>query len=106
MSQSSFTAPGSSPMQVVPHSITDERIFSLDVLRGLALLGILVISIWEFGGFTNNQQIFYRTGTHGGNYNLLTAVSILFEGKMRALFALVFGAGIVLFLQNIFSPFP
>ncbi|OSZ81178.1 hypothetical protein CAP36_08070 [Chitinophagaceae bacterium IBVUCB2] len=100
MTQSSFTAPGSSPIQVVPHSITDERIFSLDVLRGLALLGILVISIWEFGGFTNNQQIFYRTGTHGGNYNLLTAVSILFEGKMRALFALVFGAGIILFLQK------
>jgi uncharacterized membrane protein YeiB len=27
------------------------RIFSLDVLRGIALLGILLISIWEFGGF-------------------------------------------------------
>jgi uncharacterized membrane protein YeiB len=44
------------------------RIFSLDVLRGIALLGILVISIWEFGGFTANRQTFFRTGTHGGNY--------------------------------------
>jgi uncharacterized protein len=76
------------------------RIFSLDVLRGIALLGILVISIWEFGGFSAQQQIFYRTGTHGGNYNLLTAVSIAFEGKMGAIFAIVFGAGIILFISK------
>ncbi len=82
-----------------PEKITD-RILSLDVLRGIALLGILVISIWEFGGFTTNEQNFYRTGTHGGNYKLLTIVSMLFEGKMRALFALVFGAGIILFMQK------
>lgn len=78
----------------------NDRIFSLHVLRGIALMGILVISIWEFGGFTNATQNFYRTGTHGGNYKLLTAVSILFEGKMRALLAIVFGAGIVLFMQK------
>ena len=76
------------------------RIFSLDVLRGIALLGILVISIWEFGGFTTNKQTFFRTGTHGGNYNLLSFVTIVFEGKMRALFALVFGAGIILFMTK------
>jgi len=76
------------------------RIFSLDTLRGLALLGILFISIREFGGFTDNEQLFYQTGTHGGNYKLMTIVSLLFEGKMRALFALVFGAGIILFLQK------
>jgi len=76
------------------------RIFSLDVLRGIALLGILVISIWEFGGFTVNKQIFFRTGTHGGNYTLLSFVTVLFEGKMRALFALIFGAGIILFISK------
>lgn len=76
------------------------RILSLDVIRGIALFGILIISIWEFGGFTNNQQLLYRTGTHGGNYYLLSSVSILFEGKMRALFSLVFGAGIILFISR------
>ncbi len=76
------------------------RNFSLDVLRGIALLGILMISIWDFGGFIANQQTYYRQGTHGGNYSLLTAVSVLFEGKMRALFAIAFGAGIILFLQK------
>lgn len=72
----------------------------LDVIRGVALLGLLVVAIWEFGGFTPNEQIFYRKGPHGGNYVLLTAVSVIFEGKMQALFALVFGAGIVLFLTK------
>ncbi len=72
----------------------------LDVIRGFALLGLLVVAIWDFGGFTTNQQIFYQRGHHGGNYALLTAVSVLFEGKMPALFALSFGAGIILFLTK------
>ena len=47
------------------------RIFSLDVLRGIALLGILLISIWEFGGFSNNEQVRLRLLQKGWNYNLL-----------------------------------
>ena len=87
---------------VMPFGASEEssRIFTLDVLRGIALLGILFISIWEFGGFSSAQQNFYRTGTHGGNYTLLNTVSVLLESKMTALFALVFGAGIVLFMQK------
>lgn len=98
----------SSPTGMASSASNDSlnRIFSLDVLRGIALLGILVISIWEFGGFTANEQNFYYTGTHGGNFKLMTLVSILFEGKMRALFALVFGAGIILFLQKKDHPVP
>ncbi|MBC7948872.1 MAG: DUF418 domain-containing protein [Chitinophagaceae bacterium] len=84
----------------LPGDLRESRIFSLDVLRGIALLGILIVSIWEFGGFTTNKQTFFRAGTHGGNYNLLSFVSIVFEGKMRALFALVFGAGIILFMTK------
>ncbi len=80
------------------------RVFSLDVLRGIALLGILAISIWEFGGFSPNKQTFFRTGTHGGNYNLMSVVSMLFEGKMRALFSIVFGAGIILFISKKDNP--
>jgi len=76
------------------------RLFSPDVSRGFALFGLLLISVWEFGGFTTNEQLFYHQGTHGGNYKLMTVVSLLFEGKMSALMALVFGAGILLFLQK------
>lgn len=78
----------------------DQRILSLDVLRGLALLGALLISIWEFGGFSFNQQTNLITHPHGGNYRLYAFVSLMFEGKMRALIALVFGAGMVLFVYR------
>src|SRR5258705_13857054 len=90
-----------------PGRDTASRLFSLDVLRGIALMGILVISIWQFGGFSANKQTFFRTGTHGGNYNLLSFMTIIFEGKMRALFSIVFGAGIILFItkkDNLSSP--
>ena len=97
---------GTGPAHATVSPADQDRIFSLDVLRGIALLGILVISIWEFGGFNTNEQTFYIAGWHGGNYKLLSAVSILFEGKMRALFALVFGAGIILFLQKKDRPSP
>jgi uncharacterized protein len=92
--------PQASGIAMTGNDIASSRIFSLDVLRGIALLGILVVSIWEFGGFTPNKQTFFRTGMHGGNYNLLSFVTIVFEGKMRALFSIVFGAGIILFLSK------
>ncbi len=101
MSLTPSTPPDAVPEQVMA-APNDKfsQLFSLDVLRGFALFGILVISIWEFGGFTNNEQLVYHNGTHGGNYKLMTAVSLLFEGKMLSLLALVFGAGILLFLQK------
>lgn len=83
-----------------PNDGKSPRIFSIDVLRGIAILGILVISIWEFGGFTTNKQNFYRAGTHGGNYQLLSFITAVFEGKMRALLSIVFGAGIILFISK------
>ncbi len=78
----------------------NSRILSLDVLRGIALLGILLISIWEFGGFSINEQTRLRLLQKGTDYNLLASISMLFEGKMRALFSLVFGAGIMLYLSK------
>lgn len=81
--------------------------FSLNILRGAALLGLLVISIWDFGGFGTNEQAFYLTAAHhGGNYRLLTLVSFLFEGKTTALLAMAFGAGLVLFMQKKTHPVP
>jgi uncharacterized protein len=91
------TGPGSAMSQPVP---THPRIFSIDVLRGIALLGILIISIWEFGGFSVNEQTRLRLLQKGADYNLFSAIIILFEGKMRAIFSMVFGAGIILYLSK------
>ncbi len=105
MSIHPFSGPGPASMDT-PEEVTgpdlpsDHFVKPLDVIRGVAVLGLLVVSIWEFAGFTPNLHIYYQRGPHGGNYALLTAISILFEGKMLALFAMVFGAGIVLFLTK------
>ena len=76
------------------------RIASLDVIRGIAILGALFVSIWIFGGFSNNQQTGLLLRSKGLNYRLFGAVDLLLEGKMRALIAIVFGAGMVLFMSK------
>ena len=77
-----------------------QRIQSLDVLRGIAVLGALFISIWIFGGFTSNHQNGLLLQSKGGNYRLLGTVDLLLNGKMRALIAVIFGAGMVVFISR------
>ena len=78
------------------------RIESIDVLRGFALLGILLLNITLFGlhsaGYFNPLVPFSETAAHQElNVRVWGAVSVLFEGAMRALFSMLFGAGVVLF---------
>jgi uncharacterized protein len=83
-----------------PPSLLSSRIPSLDVLRGLAVLGALFVGIWTFGGFGTQQQNAVLLQGKGANYWAYTSVQVLFEGKMRALIALVFGASMVLYLSR------
>jgi uncharacterized protein len=76
------------------------RNLSLDVLRGIALLLALFVSIWVFGGFSTTQQNGLLVHSKGGNYRLWGAVELLLDGKMRALISIVFGAGVVIFLSR------
>lgn len=93
----STTAPPDAPRyQPVAQA---ERIQSIDILRGVALLGILLMNIQLFGLTEASIQQLAR-GPHGGNYWLLTLIHALFEHKMRALFSMLFGAGIILFLAK------
>lgn len=84
-----------------------ERIPSVDVLRGFALLGILVMNIGDYAlpeGFDYNPAILGATGLGpiGKSSLLLWAVRfILFEGKMRALFSMLFGAGVILLTSRL-----
>lgn len=74
-----------------------ERISSLDVLRGFALLGILVMNIGDYAlpdGFDYNPSILGPLSKP--NLLLWAGRFILFEGKMRALFSMLFGAGVIL----------
>jgi len=76
------------------------RIPSLDVLRGIAVLFALFISVWVFGGFTENMQNGLLVSSKGFGYRLFATMDLLFDGKMRALIAIVFGAGMLLFLSK------
>ena len=81
-------------------AILSTRIPSLDILRGIAVLAALFISIWVFGGFSANLQNALLIKSKGFDYRLFGTVDILFNGKMRALIAIVFGAGMIVFLSK------
>ncbi len=86
-------------LSINPDSFNN-RIHSLDVLRGIAVLGALIVSIWVFGGFSSQQQNQLLLQSKGWNYRLFGAIELFFDGKMRALIALVFGAAMMLFLTK------
>lgn len=77
------------------------RIESLDVLRGAAILGILLINIVGFGLSTaGNFSNMLFSDLSSSNFIAYASVYVLFEGKMRAIFCMLFGAGILLFSIN------
>jgi uncharacterized protein len=84
------------PAHAGPVSQTD-RHTTLDALRGFALLGILLMNIVGFGfHFSAYDNPTAAGGSTGWNLGAWVAMHILAEGKMRALFSLMFGAGIIL----------
>jgi len=77
------------------------RIQSIDTLRGVALFGILLMNIIAFA----NPFAAYldpRVDGAGEGINLATfmAVDILAEGSMRTIFSMLFGAGMLIFLNK------
>ncbi|MEO8471962.1 MAG: DUF418 domain-containing protein [Chryseolinea sp.] len=76
-----------------------ERILLIDSLRGFAILGILLMNIPFFAlppwmGFdpTINNEV----GTI--NLSVYMFVSVIMNGTQRALFSMLFGAGVILFI--------
>ena len=85
--------PAPTPAPIAP----DNRIEGLDVIRGFALLGILLLNILAFG---LPFQAYFDPSVDGSvagiDFGVFFAVELLFEGAMRALFAMLFGVGIAL----------
>jgi len=75
----------------------DERIVSLDALRGVAILGILVMNIYAFAmPFIAYSNPLIMGGTEAHNLGTWFFTHILFDQKFLSIFAMLFGAGLVL----------
>src|SRR5688572_13446772 len=74
----------------------NERISILDSLRGFAILGILLMNI---GSFAISGDVF-ALGETGINYRTWYIIGWIPDGTQRALFSMLFGAGIILFVRS------
>ena len=77
-----------------------QRIESLDVLRGFALLGILLLNIIGFGFISSAYVAPSLTIQSPADMVAWILVDLTAEGAMRGLFSILFGAGMVLFLGS------
>lgn len=73
-----------------------ERLLQLDVLRGLALFGVLLVNIGYFCGadLAQDAGVAYPLGSFGGAASGL--VRVLLENKAAALLSILFGAGLAI----------
>ena len=94
-------ADSSNPL-LTPATDPRERIASIDVLRGVAVLGILSINIWFFAfpfDVASNPTIW---GEYFGADQVAWWTSwIAVEGSQRAIFTMLFGASVLLFTDRL-----
>ena len=79
----------------------EERIETLDVIRGFAVLGILVMNIQSFAmissAYLNPTTI---EGHEGSNYIIWYVCHLLADSKFLSIFSMLFGAGVVLMAKR------
>ncbi|MBL0131693.1 MAG: DUF418 domain-containing protein [Chitinophagaceae bacterium] len=78
-----------------------ERIILLDSLRGIAILGILLMNIPGFAlpdPVIGDPSVLNEWGTV--NFKTWYFIEWFMEGSQRALFSMLFGAGIILFITR------
>lgn len=78
-----------------------ERIVILDALRGIAILGILLMNIPGFAlpdPVIHDPSVLNEWGTI--NFKTWYFIEWFMEGSQRALFSMLFGAGIILFISR------
>src|SRR6476620_4601702 len=90
---------GSMPSEPVGRT---ERILALDFIRGIAVLGILFPNIVAHGDAI--LSYFWPPNLPGGAREVDKVVwlfqLVLIDGKFRGLFTLLFGAGMMLFMER------
>ncbi|MEO8618152.1 MAG: DUF418 domain-containing protein [Sphingomicrobium sp.] len=81
--------------------VPGERIFSLDVIRGIAVMGIFSVNVVAFAMI---EQAYFNPAAYGGTQGadrLVWALNLLLiDGKMRSLFSMLFGASMLLVIER------
>lgn len=77
------------------------RLRTLDLIRGVAVLGILAVNAASFAapGSMAYSPDLPRPGTPPDRF-AFAFTFVVFEGKMRALFSILFGASLLLFIER------
>src|SRR5210317_2188998 len=84
----------------VPVAAT-ERITSIDTLRGVAVLGILVMNIYGFAmSFAAYQNPLADGGIEWYNLGTWFFTHIFFDQKFMTIFSILFGAGLVMMVTR------
>ena len=82
-------------------SLIRERIASLDVIRGVAVMGIFSVNVVAFAMIF---PAYMNPGAYGGytgeNLAIWLANFVLIDGKMRGLFSILFGASMLLIIDR------
>lgn len=88
-------------MSTIPSEVASKRIVTLDIIRGIAVMGIFSVNITAFAMI---EGAYFNPPTYGGadgaNLALWFANLILIDGKMRSLFSMLFGASMLLVIQR------
>ncbi len=100
MTTTSHPTPGHSASSPTPVAV-GERIRSLDVLRGFALLGVLLMNMQAFAEVFAVYMHPFAVGDIGAvEYGLWCLQRVFADGKAMTIFSMLFGAGIVLMSQR------
>jgi uncharacterized protein len=88
-------------MNTTTHSGASGRIDTLDMIRGAAVMGILLMNIVDMAmpGYAYYDPTYYG-GAQGVNFLAWAVNYALFDGKMRGLFTMMFGASTVLIAER------
>lgn len=78
-----------------------ERLVAIDTLRGVAVLGILVMNIYAFAmPFVAYQNPLAYGGTEWYNLGTWFFTHIFFDQKFMTIFSILFGAGLVMMMTR------
>ena len=78
-----------------------DRLISLDVIRGIAVMGIFSVNIVGMAMIDNAYEYPPAFGFEAWTDKLMWAVNfVLIDGKMRSLFSMLFGASMLLVIER------